>query len=492
MKNIILLTLLSFPVWIHSQSDYVVMKPMPDAINTKDHEELGRWSVDGSSLVFTRLSDREKYLFIAQFDNAGKLKTVASFPFDTMYNGGGHTISPDGKNLVFTLCNRADGLGGCDLYLSQFKNGAWTKPANMGATVNTPGWDVQPVFGADGSSLFFVSGRYGGFGGSDIWATQQQPNGTWSKPVNLGPGVNTSDNEGSPYIHFDGTTLYFMRDGAGGFGGFDLYVARIGRGSLWQLAENMGGTVNTAANEGGMAIHPDGRTAIITRATKENNNDLFTFQLPQKYQAASLQALQVFVKDELTSQPIKARLEIYEVEKFDTIRLSQWSDELGKISTSIQKNKGYGVIADAEGYLPYSANLEADSAASRELVIRMTSVSSAKNKVLVMQNVFFETGSATILPGSDPELRKLISTMSKNPAMKIEVRGHTDNVGSDATNQQLSEARAKSVYDFLTTNGVEPSRLTYHGFGEKQPVGDNASAEGRKQNRRTEFKITSN
>ncbi|MBP7239798.1 MAG: OmpA family protein, partial [Saprospiraceae bacterium] len=119
-------------------------------------------------------------------------------------------------------------------------------------------------------------------------------------------------------------------------------------------------------------------------------------------------------------------------------------------------------------------------------------VSSAKNKVMVMQNVFFETGSSTLLPGSDPELKKLLTTMQKIPDMKIEIRGHTDNVGTDASNQLLSEARAKSVYTYLISKGIDPSRLTYLGLGETQPKADNATAEGRKQNRRTEFKIISN
>ena len=468
------------------------MHPLPEPINTVFHEELGRWNVDGNSLVFTRLSDTRIGLHVAHFTTSKELLSVDAFDMDTIYNGGGHTISPDGKSLVFTLCNGRDNRGQCDLYITQLKNGVWDSPKKLGPTVNSPSWDGQPVFGFDGSSIFFVSVRPGGFGGGDIWMSRELSPGNWSEAVNVGPGINTANNEGSPYIHFDGHTMYFMRDGFNGKGGFDLYIARLGADGQWGIAENMGGAINTAADEGGLAIHPDGKTALITRATKERKNDLFTFQLPEKFRAAPLQALHVIVQDDQNLQPLKARLEIYEVEKFDTTRLSQWSDEKGKISTSIQKNKSYGLIADAEGYLPYSENLAADSSSVRELVIRMISVSSAKNKVMVMQNVFFESGSAALLPGSDPELKKLLTTMQKIADMKIEIRGHTDNVGTDASNQQLSEARAKAVYTFLISNGIDPSRLTYQGFGETQPKADNATGEGRKQNRRTEFKIISN
>jgi outer membrane protein OmpA-like peptidoglycan-associated protein len=468
------------------------MYPLPDAINTVQHEELGRWNVDGNSLVFTRISDNRTGLYIARFDTKGDLTQVEPFPFDTIYNGGGHTISPDGKSLVFTLCKPQEGLGGCDLYISHLKNGKWTSPRNMGPAINSSGWDAQPVFGADGSSIFFVSSQPGGYGGRDIWMANELLPGTWTPAINVGPGINTFDNEGSPYIHFDGRTMYFMRDGHGGFGGYDLYIAHLGPDGRWGQAENMGGTINTDSNEGGLAIHPDGKTALITRATTAKANDMFKFKLPEKFRAAPLQALHVLVKDDQTLQALKARLEIYEVDKFDTIRLSQWSDEKGKISTSIQKNKKYGLIVDAEGYLPYSENLKADSSTVRELVIRMISLNAAKDKVMVMHNVFFETGSAALLPGSDPELKKLLLTLKKNADMKIEIRGHTDNTGSHATNQLLSESRAKSVYSYLTSNGIDPSRLTYLGFGETQPKADNATAEGRRQNRRTEFKVISN
>ncbi len=491
IKNVLILVLVSLTLLCQGQTEYVVMYPMPDAINTVHHEELGRWNVDGNSLVFTRISDKKTDLYVAHYDAKGELIQVEPFPFDTIYNGGGHTISPDGKSLVFTLCKPQEGLGGCDLYISQLKNGKWTAPKNMGPSINSTGWDAQPVFGADGSSLFFVSSRPGGYGGRDIWMANELM-GVWTPAINVGPGVNTFDNEGSPYIHFDGRTMYFMRDGTGGFGGYDLYIAHLGTDGKWGKAENMGGSINTASNEGGLAIHPNGKTALITRATTEKGNDMFRFQLPEKFRAAALQALHVVVKDDQTSQPLKARLEIYEVEKFDTIRLSQWSDEKGKISTSIQKNKSYGLIADAEGYLPYSENLAADSSSTRELVIRMSTLTSAKNKVMVMQNVFFETGSSALLPGSDPELKKLLTTMQKIPDMKIEIRGNTDNVGTEASNQVLSEARAKSVYTYLTSKGIDPSRLTYLGLGETQPKADNATAEGRKQNRRTEFKIIAN
>ena len=492
MIKIAMICLVIIPLCMQAQDHDVSFIAMTEGINTVDNEELGRWNLDGKSLIFTRLTKERVGLNIAQFDNAGKMISVGAIPFDAIYNGGGHTLSPDGKHLVFTLCGRQGGMGGCDLYTSELIKGVWTTPKNLGTDVNSSAWDSQPVFGLDGQNIYFASTRTGGFGGTDIWMTRQISPGKWSQPVNVGAGINTINNEGSPYIHFDGRTLYFMRDGTTGLGGYDLYFAQLGINDQWKRAENMGNEINSPADEGGLAIHPDGKTAIITRFTPDRQNDLFQFQLPEKFSSAPLQALNVVVKDMQTHKPVKARLEIYQVEAFDTTRLSQWADDQGKIATPILRNKSYGVIAEAEGYILYSANLPGENTDVRDLEIKMMSLGSVKDQVIVLQNVFFESGSAAILPASVPELKKLLLTLKNNVNMGMEIRGHTDDVGTEKSNLALSEARAKAVYDYLVSGGIEPSRLSYTGMGETQPIADNNTPEGRKQNRRTEFKVIAN
>jgi outer membrane protein OmpA-like peptidoglycan-associated protein len=316
--------------------------------------------------------------------------------------------------------------------------------------------------------------------------------GNWSKPVNAGPMINTADNEASPFIHFDGQTLYFMRDGQKGLGGYDLYMTRKAIDGKWQAAENLGAPINSGSDEGAMSLHPDGIRAVITRETDFQRNDLFEFELPEKFRAAPLQALYVTITDNETHLPVRARVEVFEVDNLDTMRLSQWADEEGKIAVTLQRNKNYGLISSAEGYMMYSSNMAADTSALRHLNISMIKLSAAAEEVIVLRNIFFETGSASLLPASGPELNKLLWTLRNNTEMKIEIRGHTDDVGEERSNQVLSEARAKAVYDYLIGRGIESSRLTYKGFGETQPVADNTTPEGRKQNRRTEFRVVGN
>jgi outer membrane protein OmpA-like peptidoglycan-associated protein len=473
-----------------SKQDYAIsVKPMVPGVNTKYEEALGRWMIDGRSLIFTRLLNNQEDLFLAKFDSLDHLLKVEELSFNTAYSEGGHTISPDGKFLVFTSCLRPDGLGSCDLYLSVLTPEGWTEPANMGPKFNGPSWDSQPCFGLDGMSIYFASTRPGGFGGSDIWMVRQLPSGDWSNPVNAGSVINTANNESSPFIHFDGRTMYFMRDGKGGLGGFDLYLSHLGIDGKWKTPENMGSPINSRADEGALALHPDGVRAVITRSTPGQGNDLFEFLLPDQFKSVPVQVMYANVKSIETNQPVKARLEIFDANGKDTIRTSQAADENGNITLTLDRNKSYGLIAAAIGYIMYSSSLPPDDKAIRYLDIKMTPLAVAENKTIVLQNIFFDFGSATLLPSSDPELHRLYLTMKENKTMNIEIRGHTDNVGSDESNQQLSENRAKAVYNYLIEKGIEKDRISYKGFGETQPVATNETEAGRSQNRRTEFFI---
>jgi|WetSurMetagenome_2_1015567.scaffolds.fasta_scaffold84630_2 outer membrane protein OmpA-like peptidoglycan-associated protein len=494
IKYFILLTLL-FPLMLSGQSTSIKLTALPQEINTTNHEELGRWSVDGKTLIFTRLNrftnNNPAAIFAAQFESNGKLIAVEKFPFDSTYRGGGLTISPDGKKLIFAAYGRNDGFGDYDLYLSTSTKGGWSAPQNMGPTINGQRWESHPSFGADGTSVYFTSNRPGGMGGSDIWIGYETSPGHWTKLVNAGPGINTPNNEGSPFVHFDGRTLYFMRDGNEGMGGYDLYISHMGIDGQWKPAQNMGSSINSNSNEGGLAVHPDGKTALITKSTPDRGNELYEFELPVAYQSVPVQALHVNVTDAATNKPVRAQLDVFDFNGNDTIRKSQLSDEKGNITVTLDRNISYGIIASATGYIMNSSNLPATNEASRNLNVKMISLAASVSKTMTLQNIFFETGSYSILSSSQPELNSLVKTLKENPSMKIEIRGHTDNVGDENANQLLSENRAEAVFSYLTGKGIAATRITYKGFGEKQPVASNDTEEGRKQNRRTEFVITS-
>ncbi|MEO5905617.1 MAG: OmpA family protein, partial [Saprospiraceae bacterium] len=473
------------------QSNYTVtLHPFHEGVNSTSDEALGRWTLDGRSVIFTRHLDRQEDLFTSQFDDDGKLLKVGELSFNSEFNEGGHAISPDGKYIVFTSCDRI-GMGSCDLFLSVMKEGEWTKPINMGPSFNSAAWDGQPVFGLDGKSIYFASTRSGGFGGSDIWMVRQLSKEKWSAPMNVGRPINTADNDESPFISFDGRTIYFMRDGKGGIGGYDLYLARLGIDGKWKDVENMGSPINSSSDEGALAVHPDGKRALITRLTDDRRNDLFEFELPEQFRSSPVQVVYLHLNDADTRNPVKGRIELIDVIGTDTIRTSQLGDEKGIITISAEKNKTYGVIATAGGYIMHSTSLPVDTGAVRHIDIEMTALVNVSSKTFVLRNIFFETGSAKLLASSNTELNRLQQTLQENKSMKIEIHGHTDNVGSDPDNQVLSESRAKSVYQYLIDRGIDAGRLSFKGFGEMQPVASNETEAGRKKNRRTEFFVVS-
>ena len=489
MVKLSLLCLLFFPIFLFSQASPIVFKALPGEINTIDFEELGRWTLDGKAIIFSRLMNDHSELLMAHVDSLGKVIAVDNLQFGAAYRGGGHAISPDEKTMVFTICNGRENLGDCDLYQSHWLEGKWSPPENLGRAYNGARWEGQPAYGLDGQSIFFASTRQGGYGGSDIWMVRQISPGILSNPINAGPEINTANNEGSPFIHFDGRTIYFMRDGNDGYGGFDLYFSQMGIDGKWKPASNMGPSINSGANEGGLAIHPNGKTAMITRSTPTQQNNLYEFNLPVEFQSSPIQALYVNVKDEVTGKPVHARLEILDVNGNDTIRLSQQADEKGNITVTLDRNKSFGLIASANGYIMHSSNLEASKEAVRKLDIRMIPLSGSLKKTIALQNIFFGSGSSLLLPSSKPELNKLVQMLQTNASMTIEIRGHTDNVGTDESNMKLSEARAKSVYQFLIDKGIDVKKLSYKGFGETKPLAGNDTEKGRRQNRRTEFFI---
>jgi outer membrane protein OmpA-like peptidoglycan-associated protein len=359
----------------------------------------------------------------------------------------------------------------------------------MGPGFNTIAWDGQPCFGLDGGTIYFSSSRDGTFGGRDIWYMYQISGDSWSKPISAGPGINTNYNEGSPFVSFDGNTMYFMRDSPEGLGESDLYISHKGLDGKWMTAENMGPPINTMKSEGALAVHPNGKKALLTRLTEDQKYDLFEFDLPDEFKTPPQQALHVSFKDKISGLPLKGQLEIFEAQGNPETRLSQWSTDEGYIITTLQRNTPYGIIGNTPGYLMYSANLEPDSSASRSIEINMIPMDKVEHESVVLENIFFESGSSKLLPASEPELEKLLYTLKANLSMIIEIRGHTDNVGDDAANQRLSQDRAKAVFIWITNKGIAGTRISYKGFGETQPIASNDTEAGRKQNRRTEFYI---
>jgi tetratricopeptide (TPR) repeat protein len=343
-----------------------VMHPVPfkpinmgPEINTVDDEYLPTATADESTLIFTRkINNNEDFYKSTKVNGKWQKATYLSDQINTPeYNEGAQSISQDGKYLFFTGCNRPDGLGRCDIYISQKKGDDWSKPFDLAPPINTPGWESQPSISADGRTLYFVSNRKGGYGGYDIWKSTLTSNG-WGEPENLGPNINTSFDEQSPFIHPDDSTLYFSSNGWPGLGGKDLFVSRLGKDGKWGKPVNLGYPINSSGDENGLSVTANGNFAFFSSNNLNGYGgyDIYTFELPPSLRPHLVTYVKGKVADIKTKAPLEAAVEIIDLEKNMPV-YQDYSDPVkGDFLATLTSGKNYGLNISKSGYLFYSEN----------------------------------------------------------------------------------------------------------------------------------------
>lgn len=480
---------------INAMQHPVPFKPvnMGPAINTSADEYMPVATADESELIFTRTinNNEDFYISLKKGDKWQTAEPLSKRINTPNFNEGSQSISQDGKYLFFTGCNRPDGLGRCDIYISQWKGNDWSTPFDLSPPVNTSGWESQPSLSADGRTLYFVSNRKGGLGGYDIWKSTLTDKG-WGEPENLGPNINTSYDEQSPFIHPDDSTLYFCSNGWPGMGNKDLFFSRLGKDGKWQKPVNLGYPINSNGNENGLTITANGNYAFFASDVINGfgGTDLYTFELPQFARPHIVTYVKGTISDAQTKQPLEAAVEIIDLQKNVPVYQDYSSAEEGDFLATLTSGKNYGLNISRNGYMFYSENFslighEPKNPFNISVLLQPIAVGSK----VVLKNIFFDTNRFDLRPESMAELQKLIDFLKFNPTVKIEISGHTDDVGNDEVNQILSENRARSVYQFLSVHGINPDRLVFKGYGKTQPLAPNTSEENRALNRRTEFKI---
>jgi outer membrane protein OmpA-like peptidoglycan-associated protein len=466
-----------------------------NGINSKYRDYFPALTADGETMIFSRnvegnedfyLSKKVKSIWQTAIPLSDKINTKK-------FNEGAQSISPDGMYLFFTGCNRPDGLGRCDLYVSHKNGKDWDTPFNLGPEVNSSYWESQPAISPDGNTLYFVSNRPGGLGGYDIWKSNLTKEGTWTKPENLGPDINTSYDENTPFIHPDGQTLYFSSDGWPGMGNKDIFYSRLNEQNKWDKPVNLGFPLNTFNEETGLIVTPDGNEGLLSTNSKEGfgDMDIYSFTMPEIARPKPITYVKGIVRDKETKAFLEANVNVVNLKT----KQSQYDDVTDQLTGAflavmpIGANYLFNVTAD--GYLFYSENYELYKGKTDKLPILEIFLEKIKVGTNVnLRNIFFDTNQYQLLPTSITELNTLLNLLNAQKTIEIEIQGHTDNVGNAIINDKLSMNRAKAVYDYLIENNIDPIRLTYKGYGQKNPIVKNDSENGRKQNRRTSFIIT--
>lgn len=491
-------------------------------INTEDPEYFPTITVDGRTILFTRrIADgrvsgnfkEQEDFFVSQLGNNNIWGKAEPMPanVNTVNNEGAPTIAPDGRTLVFVGCPDASGeyygenrtgKGSCDLFLTKKLGNRWMDPVNLPGNVNSFHWETQPSLSSDGKTMYFIRGIRGRdmSNNADIYVTRLQPNGQWGTPERLPDHINTPEQEESVLIHPDGRTLYFASRGHVGMGGSDLYVTRMDENGNWSKPENLGYPINTKFDENSLMVSPDGEIAFFAsdRDGGYGDLDIYYFIMPEHLRPVKTLYFEGIVFDATTRNPIPGKFQLIDLETGKEVIYSEADKISGEFMVSLPVNREYALNVSYPGYTFFSQNFNMRNPENLEAIhMDVPMVPIVSEQPILLANVFFDLNKSTLRKESFVELNKLVEFLESNPKVKIEIGGHTDSRGSN--NKELSTARAKSVYDYVISKGIDASRLSYKGYGETKPVYSDEyisglSTEKEKEaahqaNRRTEYKI---
>lgn len=491
-----------------------------NTINTKFSEYGPIVNADESQLFFTSNNEREGealskgkkgYVFSEDIYISNSHDTIWESPLNPgmPLNSYGQDavvgISPDGQTL---LIYKSDGGG--DIYYCKLEGNIWSRPKPLDKTINSKSHESTASFSYDGRTLFFDSDRPGGYGEHDIYMSELDDNGVWGPAINLGPTINTAKDEINVFCLSDGKTIYFSSSGHIGVGGYDVFKSSFEK-KKWTKPANIGYPINTPYHDNFFSITADGKHAYYSseKIGGHGSTDIYrvTFLPPAIINDSlgySKDSSQLSVNEspkltlvkgsivDINGVPIKAKIEIIDLNTNKVIAVFESNSETGKYMISLPSGKNYGVNVSAENYLFVSENFDISEAEGFVEVKKVIPMQKAEaGAKVVLNNIFFQSGSATLNKTSTNEIETLVKMLTSNPTMVIEISGHTDNTGSKDVNEKISIDRAKAVASQLIKKGIVASRIVSKGYGFEQPIASNDTEEGRQKNRRTEFKIVS-
>jgi outer membrane protein OmpA-like peptidoglycan-associated protein len=459
----------------------------------------------------------------------------------------GPVVTADGTQLYFTRQAYPGAIGGAndwgDIFVTTQLNGNWTQPERLGPPLNTAAANEVSAITPDGNTMLlagryresqhsvepYLSVRRNGqwqapipiepegyrnlstdsrlnshlsanadvmimsmkpdttYGMRDLFVSFKNPQGGWSRPLNLGPVINTAWDDADPFLAPDMRTLYFVSNGQPGYGSYDVFMTRrTGEGwTEWTTPVNLGPSVNHNGWNGYFSVTAKGDWAYYVR-----DADLYRIPLPQPLRPLPSAIVRGRVLNAKTQQPLETDLLYTNLGNQRPAGTAHSNPQSGAYQIVLPGGCNYSFYAQAPGFYAVSENLDltqlgAYTEMERDILMQPIEV----GEVIRLNNVFFDTGKADLRPESKTELDRLHELLQANPGLRIQIEGHTDNVGSDADNLALSQNRCNSVVAYLVAKGIAPARLQAKGFGEARPIAPNDTDSGRQQNRRVEFRI---
>jgi OOP family OmpA-OmpF porin len=473
-----------------------------EAINSRAVEMAPIIAPDDQTLYFTRqkhpdnINPGRQDIWVAKKDSNGLFGIAKNMgkPINSANNNALCSVSPDGQSVLLLNKYLPNGLSDRGLSISLKTKDGWSFPE----AVEVEDYYNDNKYGEyflanDGKTLLMAVQRKDAIGSKDIYVCFRKANGSFSKPKNLGPVVNTADSEVSPFLAADGRTLYFATGGYPGYGNKDMFVSRRLDDSWtnWSTPENLGPKLNGNSFDAYYSVSAKGDYAYFSSASLDGlNQDIYRVALPEAARPKPVVLVYGKVIDAKTKEPMQAEIRYESFASGKEVGQANSDPLNGDYSIVLASGDSYGFRAAKAGYLAVSQNINLEEVDGYKKVrVDLELAPIEKGAVIRLNNIFFDPSKYDLKERDELELQRVVNLLKVYPNMEIEISGHTDNVGSNQSNMVLSQNRAKSVRDFLENKGIESSRLQSKGYGESSPQADNSSAEGRALNRRIELKI---
>lgn len=479
-------------------------------VNSK-YADLGpKISADGKTLYFTReadpdnvgakVRDDDQDIWYSTLDENGQWSASQNIgkPINNEKANWPISISPDEQ--VMYVSGRYDRYGvyvGRGLsYYTKTPNGSWSSPKEVKIKNYYTETSTSDIFLSDNKKyiLFGINPKTDKH--HDLYVSILQEDGTYSEPKSLGKTLNTNKTEFAPFLASDNVTLYFSSDGHGGYGDNDIFMTKRLDDSWqkWSTPVNLGIEVNSSGYDSDFSISAKGDFAyLVSNNDTYGKADIVRVKLKDDVRPNPVVLIKGRVLNKKTNQPVGAEI-IYELLNTGAVEGTANSDpRTGAYKVVLPYGKNYGYRAMAKGFYPISENLDLTQvSAYQEIEKDLYLVPIEKGETFRLNNIFFETAKYDLLTTSYSELNRLVEFLKGQAKVKIEISGHTDNVGSNESNMTLSNNRAQSVVNYLISKGIDKDRLTFKGYGETKPEATNETEEGRQFNRRVSFTILEN
>ena len=489
------------------------------AINSSNQEYVPVITADESEIFFTsRRSDTEgggrdaqiddyyEDIYYSSKDEKGEWQPAVNIgkPINSAFHDATVGLSIDGQKLFIYRDNKK-GIG--NIYVTEKKGNEWTIPEELPSPITSKSQETSASYDYTGKTIYFVSARPEGKGGKDIYKSTQNKDGKWGDAENLGAMINTEFDEDAVFLHPDGKTLYFSSNGNNSMGGYDIFKSTFEKGK-WSRPQNLGYPINSSGDDVFFVLTANGEHGYYTseKAGGEGKKDIYKIVFLDEIKNNSrpkLTLLKGVVFDKKTKKPLSALIEIFDNDKNELVSSYESNSATGKYMVSLPAGHDYGISVKKEGYLFYSENINIpDTAAFQEIEKNIGLDKIETGKKVVLANIFYDYNKASLRSSSFNELDKVVELLNQNLKVKVELAAHTDSRGGDAYNLKLSQDRAQSCVDYLTSKGINRSRLIAKGYGESQPLvkeetinkmaTEQEKEAAHQQNRRSEFKILEN